>query len=138
MDFLNTFKAIDTKITRKGFPRFQRKKFSRLEKLSDSETDTENAGPTRRRQTRKKSGEKLTRSLPPLDTSMDGSITQICQEVIWTITKPKSSLNLMLSLLIFRTYDLKAFKSEVKFNFSPNVWPPYVDMLTFAFLSITY
>jgi hypothetical protein len=62
----------------------QRKKFSRLEKLSDSETDTESAGPSRRRHTRKKSGEKLTRSLPPLETSMDGStdITQTGNEVI--------------------------------------------------------
>ena len=51
--------------------------------MSDSETDTEHTGggPTRRRQTRKKSGDKLTRSLPPLEASLDGSITHICNEV---------------------------------------------------------
>ena len=51
--------------------------------MSDSETDTEHTGggPTRRRQTRTKSGDKLTRSLPPLEASLDGSITHICNEV---------------------------------------------------------
>lgn len=50
---------------------FSKKKFSRLEKLSDSETDTETGRTTRRRQARKKSSDKLTRSLP-LDGSLDG------------------------------------------------------------------